>query len=80
LIPLSPKALVIQKNVCQPIQTRRPVGYNRKFLDKYCPNETFYLSEKIRNHLFEIGKSTASKRPAGTYARQILNRLLIDLS
>ncbi len=80
LIPLSTTALSIQVNVRQPIQARRPVGYNREFLDKYRPNETYYLSEDTRNHLFEIGKSQDSERPAGTYARQILNRLLIDLS
>lgn len=80
LIPLSPVALSIQENVRQPIQARRPVGYNRGFLDRYRPNETFYLSESMRKHLFEIGKSPDEERPAGTYARQILNRLLIDLS
>jgi len=80
LIPLSSIALSIQADVRQPIQARRPIGYNREFLDKYRPNETFYLSESMRNHLFEIGKSPESERPAGTYARQILNRLLIDLS
>ncbi len=80
LIPLSSTAWSIQTHVRQPIQARRPVGYNREFLDKYRPNETYYLSEHMRKHLFEIGKSTDSERPAGTYARQILNRLLIDLS
>lgn len=80
LIPLSPLALSIQADVRQPIQARRPVGYNREFLDKYRPNETYYLSESTRNHLFEIGKSLDRERAAGTYARQILNRLLIDLS
>lgn len=80
LIPLSPIALSIQANVRQPIQSRHPVGYNREFLDKYRPNETYYLSESIRKHLFEIGKSPDNERPAGTYARQIFNRLLIDLS
>lgn len=80
LIPLSQVALSIQADVRQPIQARRPVGYSRDFLDKYRPNETHYLSESTRNHLFEIGKSPDSERPAGTYARQILNRLLIDLS
>lgn len=79
-IPLSSTALRIQENVRQSIQTRRPVGYKREFLDKYRPNETYYLSENTRNHLFEIGKSPDKERPAGTYARQILNRLLIDLS
>lgn len=80
LIPLSSTALSIQADVRQPIQARRLIGYNREFLDKYRPNETYYLSESIRNHLFEIGKSPDGERPAGTYARQILNRLLIDLS
>lgn len=80
LIPLSSTALSIQTEVRQSIQPRRPVGYNREFLDKYRPNETYYLSESTRNHLFEIGRSPDAERPAGTYARQILNRLLIDLS
>lgn len=80
LIPLSSVALSIQADVTQPIQARRPIGYNRDFLDKYRPNETYYLSESTRNYLFEIGTSRDSERPAGTYARQILNRLLIDLS
>lgn len=79
-IPLSSTALSIQANVHEPIQARCPVGYHREFLNNYRPNETYYLSEKIRNHLFEIGKSPDAERPAGTYARQILNRLLIDLS
>ncbi len=80
LIPLSSIALSIQENVSQPIQARCPIGYNREFLDKYRPNETFYLSESTRKHLFEIEKSQDSKCPAGTYARHIFNRLLIDLS
>lgn len=80
LIPLSATALSIQAHVRQPIQARRPVGYQPEFLDQYRPNETYYLSENIRKHLLEIGKSPDGARPAGTYARQILNRLLIDLS
>lgn len=78
-IPLSHEAEVIQEQVSQPIQTRIPVGYNIKFLDKYRPNVTHYLSESVRQRLFEMGK-TDGKQPAGTYARKILGRLLIDLS
>src|SRR5262249_16750985 len=80
LIPLSSEALSIQNNVGQPVQARNPVGYNQKFLNTYRPNETYYLPENTRYHLRTIGKSPDGKRPAGTYARQILNRLLIDLS
>lgn len=78
-ISLSLEAEDIQKQVSQPIQARTPVGYNIKFLDEYRPNVTNYLSESMRQRLFEMGK-TDGEQPAGTYARKILGRLLIDLS
>ncbi|MBA2369007.1 MAG: Fic family protein [Candidatus Protochlamydia sp.] len=78
-IPLSAVADSIRKSVQQPLHLRMPVSYKRDFLEQYRPNQTFYLSELVRRHLFEIGGSN-NELPAGTYARQILNRLLIDLS
>lgn len=79
-ISLSPQAKIIQNHVEQPVQMRQYVGYKRKFLDAYHPNSTYYLSEAIRKQLWEMGKSPDGERPAATFARQILNRLLIDLS
>src|SRR5437867_4550814 len=79
-IPLSKKGAEIQKKIGRPEQARMPVGYNRKFLDSYRPNTTFYLSPEERAHLWKIGKPQIAEQPAGTYAKQILNRLLIDLS
>lgn len=79
IIPLSAISENIQRKILQPIQARIPVSYNWEFLDKYRPNVTSYLSDPIRLQLFEIG-NTDGERPAGTYARQIFNRLLIDLS
>jgi len=79
-VPISPEAEAIKQAVRKPIQNRKPVGYNRAFLDEYRPNETFYLTPEIRQQLAEKGRSPVSSRPAGTYARQIFNRLLIDLS
>lgn len=78
-VPLSSISEDIQRKIRQPILTRNPVGYNRKFLDQYRPNVTHYLSESICERLYELGK-TDGKQPAGTYARVIFNRLLIDLS
>lgn len=78
-IPLSSNAEKIQKKINQPVQVRTPVGYSRKFLDEYRPNFTHYLSETDCKRLFELGK-TDGDRPAGTFAREIFNRLLIDLS
>jgi hypothetical protein len=79
-IPLSSEGEAVERIVRGPIQSRQPVGYRRDFLDAYRPNETFYLSAEIRQRLVDIGQSSGGERPAGTYARQILNRLLIDLS
>lgn len=79
-IPISPEGQGIKRAVREPLQNRQPVGYNRAFLDAYRPNETFYLSADTRQRLLELGRSSDGERPAGTYARQIFSRLLIDLS
>ncbi|MEX0975737.1 MAG: Fic family protein [Woeseia sp.] len=80
LLPLSKEAAEIQAYVRRLPEARKPVGYNRAFLDSYRPNESFYLSAAQRMHLREVGMPGIAEQPAGTYARQILNRLLIDLS
>lgn len=79
-VPVSPESQDVINYVRKPIQQRQPVGYDRLFLESYRPNATFYLSTEIRDHLHQIGLSPDGPRPAGTYARDILNRLLIDLS
>ena len=80
LVPIAKAGKEIRKYVRQAPESREPVGYDRVFLDFYRPNETFYLSAEERAHLHEIGKPQTGEQPAGTYARQILGRLLIDLS
>lgn len=80
-VPLSGDAPALRDWVRRPITQRRPVGYDRKLLDDYRPNETFYLNDgDWRARLHEIGRSPLAAKVAGTYARDILNRLLIDLS
>lgn len=80
LLPLSRPGAEIQTYVRKPPEARRPVGYSRVFLDSYRPNETYYLSPSERAHLHKVGTPKLAELPAGTYAKQILNRLLIDLS
>ena len=79
-VPLSPESGEIRAYVRQPRQMRTPVGYNQSFLEAYYPNETFYLPLELREQLRQIGTPPDDERPAGTFARDILNRLLIDLS
>jgi hypothetical protein len=79
-VPTSPEGAEIKAYVRQPIQGRRPVSYNIAFLEAYRPNATWYLPEKLREQLHTLGRSPADHAPAGTFARDMLNRLLIDLS
>lgn len=79
-VPISAGSEEIKQAVRAPIHTRAPTGYNRVFLDAYRPNETHYLPAQTRQRLLALGRSPDVDRPAGTYARQIFNRLLIDLS
>lgn len=79
-IPLSADSQDILRYIDQPLVARKPVGYQRAFLDAYHPNETGYLSESLRRQLHKMGKTADIDKPAGTYSRATLNRLLIDLS
>lgn len=79
-VPTSPEGEAIKAYVRQAPQLRKPVGYQLAFLEQYHPNQTAYLPLPLREQLHSLGRSPAEKTPAGTFARDILNRLLIDLS
>lgn len=79
LIPLSVAGREVRGYVSQPIQRREPVGYRRDFLLSY-PESGPYLDDATRAHLHGIGRSHQGGLPAGTMARQVMGRLLIDLS
>jgi Fic family protein len=79
-IPLSREGEELRKLVSAPTQMRQHVSYRRAFLDSYDPNITFYLSQPILEKLSKLGAGVEKGRPAGTYARKIYQRLLIDLS
>lgn len=80
VIPVSPAGRQILTALRRPPAQRRPVGYHREFLEGYRPNHSFYLPQDLRDRLHRLGRSPVVDRPAGTYARQVLDRLLIDLS
>ena len=59
---------------------RKPVTYHDDWVKSYIANKTFYLPENARRQLAHLGKRSFSEIPAGTYAKEIFNRLLINLS
>lgn len=62
-----------------PIGTRKPVTYQRAFVDSYVPNQSSLLPPALAKDLFATGRARG-QQPAGTYARKVLEQLLIDLS
>ncbi|MGN7822230.1 Fic family protein [Chitinophaga sp. 22536] len=77
---LKPGSRALLKKLRVPYQQRNVVGYNRAFLENYQPNEDSFLTAEERNQLSDWGQTGQDGQPAGTYARNILNQLLIDLS
>ncbi len=70
---------VVRAYLQTPYNRRKPASYNKEFLDRYIPGKTFYLAAADRQRLHEAGRPEPPL-PAGTYARRILERLLVDLS
>lgn len=62
-----------------PLGARTPIGYQRSFVEGYRPNETYLLPQAVAEKLYAQGRSP-DRQPAGTYARKVLEQLLIDLS
>jgi hypothetical protein len=79
-VPTSAEGAAIRAAISQPRHLRKPVGYQLDFLSEYHPNDTAYLPHDLREQLHGLGRSPADQTPAGTFAKDILNRLLIDLS
>lgn len=79
-VPISAQGAHIRAYVSQPRHLRSPVGYRLEFLEQYHPNHTAYLPQNLRDQLHAMGRSPANQTPAGTFAKDILTRLLIDLS
>ncbi|MCC7325751.1 MAG: Fic family protein [Burkholderiales bacterium] len=79
-VPVSAEGSRLRDLVRRPLTQRTPVGYRREFLLDYRPNETWYLPSETRARLRGLGEAPTPERQAGTYARYVLGRLLIDLS
>ncbi|RAP43217.1 hypothetical protein BYZ73_00455 [Rhodovulum viride] len=71
---------VVRAHLQTPYNRRPPVTYKPEFLDAYIPGRSFYLPEAERARLHEAGRPIGGPIPAGTYARRILEQLLVDLS
>src|SRR5260370_6226578 len=69
----------LRAELAAPLGTRKPISYQRQFVDDYRPNQSSLLPAGLAASLFAEGKMPG-QQPAGTYARKVLEQLLIDLS
>ena len=76
---LSPAALELRAKLSQPLGARPHVSYQRKFVDDYAPNTSSLLPQSLAEALYAEGRMTG-QQPAATYARKVLEQLLVDLS
>lgn len=79
-VPLSLAGAQVRSLIRRPMTQREPVGYHLEFLEAYRPGSTWYLPADLRRRLREMGTTSDPERPAGTFARDVFDRLLIDLS
>ena len=77
--PWSASARTLRDQLEAPIGTRPPVTYQRQFVDAYLPNQSSLLPAHLADELFAAGRAQG-QQPASTYARKVLEQLLIDLS
>ncbi|MDD4887714.1 MAG: Fic family protein [Thiomonas sp.] len=75
----SAHARMVLGRLSQPLGARQPVTYQRRFVDDYAQNASFLLPRGLAQTLAQEGRM-AGQQPAGTYARKVLEQLLIDLS
>ena len=69
---------VVRAHLSVPYNRRPPIEYQAGFLDAYIPGKTWYLSQAERDRMLEAGRPHGGVMPAGTYARGILEQLLVD--
>ena len=75
----SASARTLRKALGRPLAARDPVTYQRKFVDEYIANVSSLLPPDLAQALFDEGRMQG-QQAAGTYARKVLEPLLIDLS
>lgn len=71
---------VIRHHLQTPYNRRPVVRHNPRFLDSYVPGKTFYLPERDLELLAQAGRPMDRSLVAGTYARRVLEKLLVDLA
>ncbi|WGS50101.1 Fic family protein [Paraburkholderia sp. D15] len=77
--PWSAASIELGRKLDMPLAARDPVTYQREFVENYVPNVSWLMPPELADTLYREGR-LREQQPAGTYARNVLEQLLIDLS
>lgn len=69
----------LRRRLSRPLAARAHVTYQRSLVEDYVPNHSALLPPSLAQTLANQGR-LQGQQPAGTYARKVLEQLLIDLS
>src|ERR1700754_2504460 len=75
----SPAAVELGRKLDVALAACDPVTYRRAFVEGYVPNDTWLMPRSLAEELHRDA-SLRERLPAGTYARNVLEQLRIDLS
>ncbi len=75
----SESVLALKEHLNLALGQRQPVTYQRQWVDQYQPNLDFLLPTDLAQALYREGRMPG-QLPVSTYARKVLEQLLIDLS
>lgn len=79
-LELSPQGDALLQKVSVPVSQRTASRFEQEFVADYQPNETFLLPDTLRARLLDRGRSANVQMAAGTYVRDILDTLVVDLA
>ncbi len=79
-IPLSMDGEAIQRQIMKPQEMRKPAGFDTDFLRAYIPGTSWYLPLALGEQMYALGRTPVAGQPAGTYAQEIYEEFLLDLS
>ena len=79
-VPISADARDIPAALSIPSFQRGKADHDPCFVERYVPNDTFYLSASLRHSLRLTGHIETEEALGTTYGLEITNRMLVDLS
>lgn len=75
----SPAGVELAQQLDLPMAARGPASYQREFVERYVPNESWLMPQDVAEELYHRGQ-LREPQVAGTHASKAFTQMLVDLS